>query len=153
MSITGSVPARGKRHPMTVVTRARQLAEAGWKPAEIRRLLERDGTTVSLATVSRWVNPDAHRRWSEQAQRWNARRAASRGAAGGAARRNARPEFKLARLQLLRESGLSCRATAIVLGLDFGDTFSEEQIRRAERLGRYPGGKPGRPRKDAVSRV
>ncbi len=138
MSAT-QIPARGRRHPMTVVTQARRYAEAGWKPMEIVRFLADDGIVVSLRSVIRWTNPDVVRadlRHSIARRRRDATRRSGRLAMHIT---NPTPEFKLTRMRALRELPVSYTAIAKVMAFDFGDTWlTDDKVRYALEIGHYP---------------
>lgn len=137
MTASTAVPTRGRRHPMSVVTEARRLHAAGWNDVQIVNLLAREGVTVTKATVGRWVKPKREQTWRAECERFGAVRAAERGGKP-LGRRDARPEYKLARMQALRELGVSFNSIAKVMGFDFGDELTEDQVRHALDLGRYP---------------
>lgn len=130
------VPSRGRRHPMTVVTTAREMHDAGWGDAEIQRYFAARGIDVSLTAIGRWCNPAQAARQLANQKRWNAILASRRSVSIGP--KHARPEFKFARLCALRAAGLSVTAAAAVMRLDFGDDLTPGQVRHAEMVGRYP---------------
>lgn len=138
MSATGQVPARGRRHPMTVVTEARRLHnEGGWNPTEIVDLLARQGITVGRDAVMRWTDPrvaEAARLRSEERNRMH-----SASKSGRIGHPSSSPAFKLARMRALREdAGLGYNAIAKVMRFDFGDDLSRGQVEYALETGRYP---------------
>lgn len=138
MAATGSVPARGRRHPITVVTRARELVAAGWSPEEAVGLLARDGVTVDPRSVRRWTDVKVRRGFEDRDRERQAQRAA---AAGGRPMgpHHATPEFKLARMKALREEvQLKDAQIARAMRHDFGDEISREMVAHALETGRYP---------------
>jgi hypothetical protein len=138
VAATGSVPARGRRHPITVVTRARELAAGGWGAEEIVRLLARDGVTVDARSVRRWTDAKVRREYERHERERQARRARTAGT-GPMGPRHATPEYKLARMRALRESaGLKDAQIARVMAHDFGDEISREMVARALADGVYP---------------
>jgi hypothetical protein len=141
VAATGSVPARGRRHPITAVTEARRLANGGWNDVEISELLLRNGFVrepVSKVTVGRWVRAQRAQRWREDIERTSAARAAEAGARA-LGRRDVRPEFKLARMRALREHvGLKDAQIARLMRHDFGDEITRDMVAHALATGRYP---------------
>jgi len=138
VAAVGSVPARGRRHPIKVVVRAREHVRAGWSIAETTRLLEREfGVTVDPRSVRRWTS-DRYRRALERAERERRRRRSMEAGARPMGPSHATEEFKLARMRKLRELGLSASDIAALMGHDFGDGLSAWQVRRALETGRYP---------------
>lgn len=137
MSASGSVPTRGRRHPIWAVTRARELSAAGWKDVDIVRLLHQEnGITVSKATVGRWVRESRAASHQAAVDRWASIKASRRTGKLGAP--HARPESKLVRMRVLREAGLSHEAVAKVMRVDFGDELTRAQVENALKVGRYP---------------
>jgi hypothetical protein len=133
VAATGSVPARGRRHPITVVTRARELARGGWGPEEIVRLLARDGVTVDARSVRRWTDAKVQRAYERHERERQARRAKAAGT------RHATPEYKLARMRALREHvSLKDAQIARLMRHDFGDEISRDMVAHALATGRYP---------------
>jgi hypothetical protein len=138
MAATGSVPARARRHPMTVVTRARQLVAAGWTAEGAARLLAREGVTVDARSVRRWTDRRVQAAM-ELAEHDRTARKARQAGAGPMGPRHATPEYKLARMRALRErAGLKDAQIARVMTFDFGDVLSREMVRDALEHGRYP---------------
>ena len=138
--MTASAPNRGRRHTIRTVTRARELAAAGWNPADIRRLLIQDGYVddVGKETVGRWVGEISHEAWRERVDVRLMRRAAERGRKPMGVM-SARPEFKLARARTLRDQGLSFAAVAKVMSFDFREDVNALQLQYAlEVSGRWP---------------
>jgi transposase len=142
LTATGQVPTRGRRHPMTVITAARRLAEADWRPFEIVEILQREyGVTVERNTVARWIDPAKQQAADQRARQRRRREAAEKD--GRIARhitRCATGEFKFARMRALRDRGLSPAAIATVIEFDFGDPINRWQVEYAFRSGRYPRG-------------
>jgi hypothetical protein len=133
-----AIPARGNRHPMTVVTKARHLAEGGWRPFEIVRLLAEDGIHVHASSVQMWVDPtvaEKRRRRGIERRRRDATRRSGRLAHFVT---NATDEFKLVRMRALRERGLGANAIAKVMTFDFEETLTQRQVEYALKTGRYP---------------
>src|SRR4051812_36271863 len=98
-----TVPARAKRHPMPVITEARRLAEGGWSPREVVRLLEQRGIVVSERSVARWADETIAERDRRECLARSRRKAATRdGRLAGFLSGRATPEFKLARMRALR---------------------------------------------------
>ncbi len=60
------------------------------------------------------------------------------GGQGGWFRVDSSPEFRWARMRALASAGLSARAIASVIKLDFGDVLSEDQVRYALQEDRMP---------------
>lgn len=138
MASTRSVPARARRHPMTVVTRARELVAGGWTAEDAVRLLARDGVVVDAASVRRWTDPRARALMERQLRERNARKSAAAGARPMGPR-HATAEFKLARMRVLREqAGLKDAQIARVMCLDFGDELTREMVTHALEHDRYP---------------
>lgn len=118
------------RHKVTTKARVVELYDAGWRPADIQRLLEREGRTVpSKNTIWTWTHP---RKAARQAQRdlaktrrWRLRRAsfAWSGVRG--------PEWKTGRMRAMRAAGVSLRDIARVMALDFPDDppLTVDQVR------------------------
>jgi IS30 family transposase len=46
------------RHPPEVVTQALELADNGWTPVQIMRILKGRGIIVSASTIARWLRPE-----------------------------------------------------------------------------------------------
>lgn len=138
MSATGNVPQRGVAHPISLVTEARRLHEAGFKDTEIVSLFARRGVEPLPAktTVGKWVKPDRQKAARSDAARWHAIRASARGGRG-LGRGHERPEFKIARAQALRELGMAYKGVAIAMAFDFGGDMDEHQWRYAIRNGRF----------------
>jgi hypothetical protein len=138
VAATGSVPARGRRHPITVVTRARELARGGWGPEEIVRLLARDGVTVDARSVRRWTDAKVQRAYERHERERQARRAKAAGT-GPMGPRHATPEYKLARMRALREHvSLKDAQIARLMRHDFGDEITRDMVSHALEMGRYP---------------
>lgn len=136
--MSGLVPQRGVRHPITAVVEARRLSAGGWSNAEIGRRLG-----VSQDTVGRWVDPERAERKRRQQQAGNRRQSARRGA-NPLGSREAAPEFKFGRVVALRDLGLSWEAIAKLMRHDFGDDISGRQLEYAATTGQYPRRRPRR---------
>lgn len=57
MSCRGPI-TNPRRHPPEIVTEALSLHDIGWTPAQIKKILNGRGITVSVSTICRWVDPD-----------------------------------------------------------------------------------------------
>lgn len=134
-----SVPARGRRHPMTVVTQARKYAADGWKTADIVRFFAEDGITVGKDAVARWTNPQVEESARQRILKRNRRYASERSGRLGRPDLTT-PEFKFARMRALRdEAGMTCGGIAKVMRFDFGDPLTDRQVRHALNVsGHYP---------------
>lgn len=113
----------GMGHPIAVVARARELAEAGWTAAQITRRIPQEFTGIAPAgtTVRRWIDADYAERQrmtdltgGVQTRRWGWRR-------------------RLARIRELREAEISFDAITKLLHLDFGISLSCLQVERIAR--------------------
>lgn len=114
-----------RTYPMNVVTFARRLHEHnGMKAHQIRNALIQRGWSPSHNTVLRWIDEDYADAWRE-ARRIEKRR--KRGGLTGKPRRSAWG-VRLARMEELRDAGLSYEAIAKLAELDFGLTLSRSQI-------------------------
>ena len=139
--------------PDLTVGQAKQLAatmyEHGWRICEIRAYLERRGVSRARETIRRWAIPEvAERNRLQNEERMRRKYAAARN--GRIGRDDHSEVFKLTRLlALVEQAGLSHAAAARVIRLDFGDAFTEHQIRHAVETRRYPAGRKG-PRKAAA---
>lgn len=133
-----SYPQRGNRYSMTLVTRARELREAGWLYVEICRVLKDEfGATVSPGAVRLWADPAAAER-SRVNHRTFVRKRAAASTGRFTTLRAATPEFKLARAAGLRDQGLSYAAVTKVMNFDFAEGLTEHQWRHAIELQRVP---------------
>lgn len=131
-------PAHSRRHPMTVVTRARELVASGWSYEATARMLAAEGATVSACSVRRWTNRRARDAMEQREQLRQARKAEAAGA-NPMGPYHARPEFKLGRMRTLRdEVGLKDAQIARVMRHDFGDELTRATVARALETGRYP---------------
>jgi hypothetical protein len=119
-----------------VVARAREHHAAGWKPSEIRRLIESEvGQRPDWATVKAWVDPKAaekRRQRTRKSQRaLNARR-------GIRPFRAITPELRIERMRAMRDRGLSHFAIGQVAAVWWGDEMSDETVSK------MLGGRPSR---------
>jgi hypothetical protein len=130
--MSSTVPARGRRHSIRTVTRAREFAAAGWNPADVRRLLIRDGYVddVGVETVQRWVGEHAEKAWRQRVEQRMAQRATERGEKPMGVRAS-RPEYRMARARVLKGLGMSPAAIAKVMTFDFEQPVTEDQVRYA----------------------
>lgn len=129
------------RHKIATKARVCELYEAGWKPAEIRRLLQREGHPVpSPNTMWLWTHP---RKAAQQAQRdlektrvWRTERASFSwpGVRG--------PEWKRARMLTMLKAGVCPPDVARVMSIDFPNDppVTEDNVRRLWRTVRTPVG-------------
>lgn len=133
-----SVPARGRRYPVTMVVRARQLREAEWSYGAIARLLQREtGHEIASSTIRLWLDQAAGDRQRAWQRDFSKRRAsASTGRLGG--HESATPEFRHARMVALDTLGVSAGGIARVMNFDFRTALTEQQVRYALQTGRYP---------------
>jgi hypothetical protein len=116
--------ARRRGYPMPIITRAREHGAAGWKAAEVRRLIgeEFPDHTPTLTTVSRWIDSDYAERQREccrhgratMAHRWGWRR-------------------RVRRIRELRDAGLRFPEVVKVLRLDFGLDLTLVQVEKLAR--------------------
>jgi hypothetical protein len=113
----------GMGHPIAVVNRAKELAEAGWTAAQIARQIPKEfvGVAPAETTVRRWIDPDYAERQRQsdrtggiQTRRWGWRR-------------------RLARIRELRDAEVGFDAITKLLHLDFGLALGREQVERIAR--------------------
>lgn len=125
-------------HSTATLRRVYELNEAGWTPTQMLLVLADEGfDRPSLTTIYLWLRPDYRERSRVANQRRSARRSASSGSFHWPARRS--PEWKLARMRVLKDAGLSCEAVATVMTLDFPDTpLTGNQVDGMFRLGTTP---------------
>jgi hypothetical protein len=104
---------------MPVITRARQLGGAGWKSAEVRRILAEEfpDHSPTLTTVTRWIDGDYAERQRECVRRGRCRMAKHWGW-----------RRRLQRLRELREAGLRFPEIVKVARLDFGVDLEARQV-------------------------
>jgi hypothetical protein len=114
------------------------------RPAEIRRLLIRDGLVddVKRQTVARWVSPAREKQWRVEVEHALAARA-SRSGTSPLGQAKARPEYKLARAGRLKQLGLSSSDVAVVMAFDFRQPVTRHQVDWALKRARWP--KPLKP--------
>lgn len=140
--MSGAPGHSGRGHHAALMAEARNLAESGgFNAPEIHRLFERRGVDPlpALVTIHRWVNEEYRRRNDQVAVARRAERRAEE--AGGRLRlpqRALTPEFKLARMRLLRDIGLTDSQIARLMRLDVGDELTRSHVRHALELERYP---------------
>lgn len=117
------------------ITRARELAAAGWGPTRIAELLTRDGLQVSRFAVARWINPDMAARHYQQSRRWkrHARADQVKPRLAGLS-----VDARMARMRLYRDAGLSHAAIATFFSLEHGEPLTDHEVREALRTGRPP---------------
>lgn len=127
------------RHKVQTKLRAIELREAGWSINEVRTQLAREGVDPppSANTIWCWTNVEmdarqrAHKRRSGRLTRLRSANFRWPGVRG--------PEWKVGRMQALRDGGLSCAAIASVMTIDFPDTpLTEHQVRGALTGGHMP---------------
>jgi hypothetical protein len=108
----------GMGHSTAVVARARDLAAAGWNATDIARRIPKEfpGIAPAATTVRRWIDPDYAERQRVREQ------------VGGPKMRRWGWRRRLDRVRALRDAGLTHRAVAAVMGLDFGLDLSEQQV-------------------------
>lgn len=145
MSATGQVPKRGNRHTIATKQQAIRYKEAGWTDEWIA-----DQLGVAKTTVGNWVKPHREQANRETQARVHVQRATIRGAKP-MGHYLARAEYKLARMRALHEqAGMTCGAIARVMRFDFGDPLTDDQVRYALAVGRYPRFNGTRVRKQAA---
>ena len=139
--MTVTAPTLTRREAMKT---AQRMREGGWSIPQIRDYLAARGWQRDRQTIRCWSDPELYARKLEQTRQLKrkqrvSRRVAERGTVS-LARKNGTysAEFKFARLMAMRDAGLSLRATAIMLGVDFGDEITESMVRYAENAGHYP---------------
>lgn len=132
MNLEATTSAR--RYPAAAAHRARELREAGFSLSKVGELIGREfGAQPSDSTLMAWTSDGyAARRYK---RREHLRVAAYTGRRGASHHSTV---ARYARLVALRDAGLGFRSVAVVLNLDYGDDFTEDQIRAAIRRGRYP---------------
>lgn len=126
------------RHKMSTKLKVVELYEAGWKPAEIERILHDEGMPVpSRNTMWIWTHPKAAaeqaRRDVAVARRWRV------GAATFAWPGVRTPEWKVGRMRALRQTGMSFSAITKVMNVDFpNEPLTEDEVRYAIHGGKPP---------------
>lgn len=121
-------------------TKARviELHQSGWKPAEIRDVLRREGYAPIPArnTIWAWTNPEkADAGDRRRIRRYREQRVERASFQWPGVRTSL---WKFGRMKALRGLGVSYADIARVMYLDFGDDFTEAQIRKAFEADRYP---------------
>lgn len=111
----GKAPTR-RRYPARVVKFARQLAERGYRPCEIREALSRYGHLPSYHVIALWID-DGY----AEAEKLRRRRKPRKRRHGW--------EVMRARMRELRGAGVSYSNIAKVIRLDFGLDLSEDVVR------------------------
>ena len=127
---TVAVPARGRRYPITVVKRARELHDAGWTIAQIARLLESElGAAPRDDTIRCWVNETyRQQRTVKQARsqaRHRVRRVEFKLGGGG---HGITQEYLRAFVAALRAEGLSPNAIAGVLRVQHDQRWTRHMV-------------------------
>lgn len=116
---------RGTGHPMTVVTRARELVDAGWSYDAAARLLANEGITVAARTISRWCDParqEADRRRNLEYHRAHSAQDATYRLKGST------PEYRAGFIRLLAGHGMLRTQIAIACTVVFGVTVSRDDV-------------------------
>lgn len=128
---------RRVEYPASMVAKARSLAEGGWRPAQIRRLLADEHERVpTLSTVIHWVD-ETEARKHRDAQRNIMRKAGAKGSLRLPQNRSS--VWRMARMRALRDAGLSHQAVATVMSFDFPDfPVTRREVERALDMGRPP---------------
>jgi hypothetical protein len=124
-------------YPVSLVMEVRRYRQSGWTIARLLDFIEEEhGVRPHQSTVSRWLDPiQATREAHNSSVRSARRRAATTG--GRHVRAGRTPEFKLARMQALRERGLTVAGIAIVMSLDY-EPITEQQVLYALDVGKFP---------------
>lgn len=135
--------ASARRYDTAVMHQARTLYEGGWNVTDITRILKREGVDPSptFRTVKTWVDPTYYERRLEEDRRAK-RRALAREMLSGCRfdlqLRGSSPEYRYARLKALADLGLGMTDVGKVMGIDFGEPLSREQVKRALDEGKWP---------------
>ena len=107
------------RYPASMMAEARELAEAGFYPVGIRRILQgRHGTVPSLVTIRAWVDPGYAERQNAKCRRRNARLSAER---AKFRLRGDTPEFRAQFMRRLRDEGMPHESIARCCRVVFDD--------------------------------
>lgn len=118
-------------YPIATVKLSQELSDAGWKPAAIRRILEREGHPVpTRTTIYEWINPDYRDRQRDLERQRRAEKSAQ------TARFRLHSDsaaYREAFMRRLRAEGLSCAAIAKVHGVVFGQRISDVKVWRMLR--------------------
>lgn len=127
------------RHLASTKARVIELYDAGWRQADIERLLAGEGTPVpSRNTMWVWTHPEKARRQQQRdlavTRRWRLARASF----GWPGVRG--PEWLLGRMSVLDDAGLSANAIAKVMHVDFPTLpeLGDREIWDALRKDRLP---------------
>lgn len=119
--------ATGTRHSTDVMVRAIELRNAGWRPGEIPRILNREfGVCPSRNTIQRWLNPAYAERERLRMKQVNADRWASKWSFNLLAR--ATPDYKVAFIRRLDEEHLAATSIAKVCRVVFDEPWSNYQV-------------------------
>jgi hypothetical protein len=110
------------------VERARELHDAGYGPAAIIRVFQREfGATPAVATVHSWTDESYRRhRRAQSAEAWRRTRAARFD--GRLGQEHHTLEFKQARIRALAEAGVPHRAISQAMTFDYGEHWSRHQV-------------------------
>lgn len=117
-----------------VADRARELHAAGFPKKRIAKIVADEfglPAPPTANTITAWVDPELAERWKDanRIRKRHRLRSATLSVVQGAARSD---DWKLERMRALREGGLSYRAVAAVMSLDFpDDPVTEDQVRYA----------------------
>ncbi len=135
------------RYSMRIVKRARELYEAGWKAPQISGfLLTEFGVKPSPQTIRLWCKPATEEvRRAERARRRREWRATH----PRCVQTRLSEDWKLERMEELRDVGLAFGAIGRVAGVWWGEPLSGEQV--ARRIGGTAGKREYERRKEAVS--
>lgn len=115
--MTDTINNRGRRYSTLVVKRAQDLAEGGWTPHHIQKILNREGIPVTFATVKAWVDPE-YRRIRNHYSAEDMRR--MKDVSGDHVRK---------RMVELHHAGLSHRAISVVVATYHGREISPDMVR------------------------
>lgn len=119
-------------YPAPLLAEAQRLSDGGWNPAEITRILRRNGSPVSEPTVRRWVDPEyaaRQREWNRRAQalhrvRENPPRFIT------VLRRQPTREYAEARAKaLVQVAGLTPGMAARAMTFDFDEPWTDHRVR------------------------
>lgn len=123
------------RHTTETMSRAIELKEAGWRPGEISKLLERElGVRPGRNTILRWTNPTYAERERTRMSRINARRWANRWRFNLLERST--DACRQAFIHRLTAEGVPTSSIAKVCTVLFGEPVSRDAVYRA--LGKKP---------------
>lgn len=130
MSTIDSERPRGRRYPMTVITRARELRSIGWSVPKIADILESEiGTRPADDTIRGWVNERyQRRRMARQADaqtRYRVKRASFKLGGGG---HGITEDYLRAFIAALRNEGLSPNAIAGALRVQHDERWTRHMV-------------------------